>query len=113
MKNLTLVLTLIFLFGVTSIALSQYGDQREKHNEGSIIVDRQFHQIDLYFIQKGEYLVFYRWKLRKSINNRMATSGYGNERRAVPLNPNNQYAVSYNFTHYVETPYGQAYFRAN
>lgn len=37
----------------------------------------------------------------------------GDGERLVPLNPNNNLALTYNFTHYVSTPQGTAYLNIN
>jgi hypothetical protein len=118
----TVFLLIIILFSTQSFTLRKVCESENKHRQhviykqGFVIIQGQFVEIDLYFSPMNGSIGLKSWSLRNTNDldyNQMRNlpkNGTGEFRRPIPLNQNNKYALQYNFTYYVETFYGPAYY---
>ena len=85
--------------------------------DGLVVIQGQYKSINLTFISINGYIGLSSWRLNEGFSEgtpqqlrNLPIYGDGGQKKATPLNPNNQMAIKYNYTHLVETFYGPAYF---
>ena len=87
--------------------------QQQYQVRGYIIYQNNFTEIYLTLSKTQFGYQCTKWELRQPIDHRLPSKGASNS-NLIPLNAQNDYAVKYNFTHYVNIgQYGYAYLNTN
>jgi hypothetical protein len=116
MKNLLIIVGLTIFSSTYSSELKpeivENNHFQTKTIKGYVVVQGAFKEMNL-TIQKSQYgYILQKWEMVEPIDYRNSW-GHGGNASLTPLNSQNQFAIKYNFTHVVNTTYGNAYLILN